>query len=198
MVSELCLSRNELLCYAIIYGFCQDGQSFFSGTSAYIAEWLNIDKRNALDVLKRLCDKGLLIKKERNIGGIKLCDYKTSPVVMKHHRGGDETSPGGGDETSPHIYNIDNNKDNNMAEKKEEQKMIYIDEGMFYIDDTMPQYRQVIDDLDPPIRDGICERVYNWLIQNRRCDMVSEQFIIERIVQFRPWPKKSEKDKKSA
>lgn len=190
MVSELGLSRNELLCYALIYGFCQDGQSCFSGTSAYIAEWLNIDKRNALDVLKRLCDKGLLIKKDRNIGGIKLCYYKTSPVVMKHHRGGDETSPGGGDETSPNIYNIDNNKDNNMSEKKEEQKMIYIDDGMFYIDDTMPQYRQVIDDLDPPIRDCICERVYNWLIQNRRCDMVSEQFIIERLVQFRPFPKK--------
>ena len=78
--------------------------------------------------------------------------------------------------------------------KNVEEKMIYIDEGMFYIDDTMPQYRQVIDDLDPTIRDGICERVYNWLIQNRRCDMVSEQFIIERLIQFRPFPKKNKKN----
>lgn len=119
MVSELGLSRNDLLCYALIYGFCQDGQSCFSGTSSYISEWLNIDKRNVLSVLKRLCERGLIIKIEKIVNGIKLCDYKTSYPVMKHHWGYDETSGGGYDETSPHIYSNskDINKDNNKKDE---------------------------------------------------------------------------------
>ena len=45
MINQLNLKGNELLCYALIYGFSQDGKSEFIGSASYIAGWLNIDKR---------------------------------------------------------------------------------------------------------------------------------------------------------
>lgn len=108
-MTDLGLSGNKLLVFAIIYGFSQDEQSVFSGSSTYIADWLKIDKRNVLAILKYLTENDFIIKIEKTINGVKLCDYKTSPVVIKHHQGSDETSLGGGDETSSHNNNIYNN-----------------------------------------------------------------------------------------
>lgn len=114
MRTDLNLKGNELLTYAIIYGFSQEENCMFTGSANYIAEWLGIQKRNALEVLKRLADKGLIIKHKKLINGIALCDYeinRKSLPVMKHHQGGDETSSGGSDVTSPHILDIDNIED---------------------------------------------------------------------------------------
>lgn len=118
MVSELKLKGSELICYAIIYGFSQDDKSVFSGSASYIAEWLSIDRRNVLEVLKRLTSKGLIVKIEKEVNGVKLCDYKTSQGVMKHHRGSDETSQGGGDETSHHNIDIDNIEEKEINNNK--------------------------------------------------------------------------------
>lgn len=71
--------------------------------------------------------------------------------------------------------------------KKTAQANILIEEGSFYLDDTMPQYRAVIEDLSQEKRDEICENVFNWLIKNKRGELVSEQFIVERLKQFRPF-----------
>jgi len=42
MVTDLNLNSRELLTYAIIYGFSQDGESCFSGSLSYLAAWLNV------------------------------------------------------------------------------------------------------------------------------------------------------------
>ena len=60
MVSELHLTGNELLAYAVIYGFSQDGASAFRGTLAYIAEWLGCSKYSAHRTLRRLTERGLI------------------------------------------------------------------------------------------------------------------------------------------
>lgn len=70
--------------------------------------------------------------------------------------------------------------------KKEAQQTILIEAGSFYVDDSIPQYRAVLEDLSQEKRDEICESVWNWLIKNKRGEMVSEQFIIDRLKQFRP------------
>ena len=44
MINELDLKGNELLVYALIHGFCQDGKSVFKGSLNYIMAWLNISK----------------------------------------------------------------------------------------------------------------------------------------------------------
>ena len=44
MVEELKLKGNDLLVYAIIYGFSQDNQSEFTGSLSYLARWCNSTK----------------------------------------------------------------------------------------------------------------------------------------------------------
>lgn len=45
MVQELGLKGNELLVYAIIYGFSQDNESDFHGSLQYLCEWTNSTNR---------------------------------------------------------------------------------------------------------------------------------------------------------
>ncbi|MBO7735205.1 MAG: winged helix DNA-binding protein [Methanobrevibacter sp.] len=97
MVNRLGLNGNELICYALIYGFCQDGRSVFSGGLKYISGWLNISERSTIDVLKRLTEKGYIEKKNCEAG--KVNGYVCCPVdksvnnpVDKCCTGGEESS----------------------------------------------------------------------------------------------------------
>ena len=77
MVNELKLQGNELLCYALIYGFSQDGSSVFNGSRKYIAELIGAKSLNTVDsVLKNLIDKKLIIKESSNINGVIFNSYK--------------------------------------------------------------------------------------------------------------------------
>lgn len=49
MVEELGLKGSELVAYALIYGFSQDGESWFTGSAQYVADWCGIDRRNAIN-----------------------------------------------------------------------------------------------------------------------------------------------------
>lgn len=111
---DLGLSGNKLMVFAIIYGFSQDENSMYSGTASYIADWLGVRKHTVLDILKELTANGLLEKVEKNVNGIKLCDYRIpTQVVRKSTEGGAKTAPGGGAKTAPHNTSIDNTRDNN-------------------------------------------------------------------------------------
>ena len=61
MVNELNLKGNELLIYAIIHGFSQDGESMFMGTSKYLQEWMNVSQPTVLSTLAKLVKKKLII-----------------------------------------------------------------------------------------------------------------------------------------
>lgn len=65
MVNDLQLSGIDLLVYAIIYGFSQDGESVFSGTLQYLQEWTGASKRTVMRSLQELCDRGLVEKSNR-------------------------------------------------------------------------------------------------------------------------------------
>ena len=75
MVSKLKLKGNELLIYAIIYGFSQNGENKFSGSLQYLADWTNSTKQGVMKVLKSLYEKGLIFKEERLVNGVKFCQY---------------------------------------------------------------------------------------------------------------------------
>lgn len=79
MVNELGLSGNELLCYALIYGFSQDGESFFCGSRKYVAELIGAKSLNTVDkYLDVLIEKGLLTKKSSVNNGIISNYYKAN------------------------------------------------------------------------------------------------------------------------
>lgn len=133
MVTHLKLKSNELMIYAIIYGFCQIRGQVFSGSVRYLAEWTNSTKRGVYKNLKSLVDKELIEKIEENINGVKFCKYTIcenrlpsrtgfcSPVMNKVHRGDEQSSPGGDEQSSPNNIDIDN-IDNNIDIKKESIK----------------------------------------------------------------------------
>lgn len=104
MRKVLGLKGNELLVFALIYGFSQDGDSEFYGSWSYIAEWTGASKQTINNTLKSLCDKGLIQKRVTSKNGIRFCSYKVSPnltggqkilsgVVKKLDRGGQKTEP---------------------------------------------------------------------------------------------------------
>lgn len=76
MVKELGLSGNNLIVYAIIYGFSQTDEQYFSGSLRYLSEWTNSTKQGVLKNLKYLCDNGYLEKKTEIINGIIFNKYK--------------------------------------------------------------------------------------------------------------------------
>lgn len=78
MVSDLKISGNDLICYALIYGFSQDGETEFKGSLSYIAEWLNTSRQTARLVVKRLVESGLVNKRDEVINGVKFCRYYVS------------------------------------------------------------------------------------------------------------------------
>ena len=71
MVNELGLKGNELLIYAIIYGFSQDENSNFTGSLKYLMEWTNASKPTVIDTLEKLVAKSLIIKEVYEINKIK-------------------------------------------------------------------------------------------------------------------------------
>lgn len=107
MRNELGLKGNELLTYALIYGFCQDEKDEFTGSISYISGWLGTSKQTVHTILKTLVEKNLLQKNELYSNGIKFCKYKTLPVVKKFDQGVVKKFDGGSEKTLPN--NIDNN-----------------------------------------------------------------------------------------
>ena len=85
MRTKLNLKGNELLVYALIYGFSQDGKSWFTGSANYIVEWVGITRQNVMAILKRLVEKELIIKQDKVVNGVKLVDYKVNTEMYENN-----------------------------------------------------------------------------------------------------------------
>lgn len=78
MRTELDLSGTELMVYAVIYGFSQDGESHFKGSRQYLADWCGTTVRSIHNALTSLVEKNLILKYEREVNGVKVCEYCTN------------------------------------------------------------------------------------------------------------------------
>lgn len=76
MLNIGCSNWNEIAAYALVYGFSQDGQTAFQGSISYIQEWLMCSKQTAVKTMKRLEEKGLIVKTQVNINGVILNRYR--------------------------------------------------------------------------------------------------------------------------
>ncbi len=85
MISELGLSGNDLLVYAIIYGFSQDGESRFTGSLQYLADWCNATKAGIQKNLKNLVAGGYIEKHESFKNNVKFCEYSCIPYNKVAH-----------------------------------------------------------------------------------------------------------------
>lgn len=119
------LSGNDLMVYALINGFSQNGQGCFYGSLNYICETCGISKRTAIYILNDLVERGCLLKEETIQNGVKRVHYQINrgsaeiaPVVQKLHRGSAEIAPNNiVDNISP-TENINKEKDVRFDFKK--------------------------------------------------------------------------------
>ncbi len=111
---DLGLTSSELMAYAVICSFGQDGK-WFQGSASYLGWWMGTTRKHTvLDALSSLVKKGLVQKRERLDGGVRRCDYR--PVrrpVRKTHRTGAESAP-------------HNTIDNTIGEKEINNKEIHL------------------------------------------------------------------------
>lgn len=80
MRTKLNLKGNELLVYAIIYGFSQTENQRFTGSLQYLADWCGATKQGILKNLKSLVDKNLIKKEEKIINGVKYVEYYSTQL----------------------------------------------------------------------------------------------------------------------
>lgn len=128
MVSDLGLKGNELAVYAIIYGFSQAEQQYYTGSAQYLADWIQSTKKTALAALKSLVEKNYIEKQERIENGVKFCDYRcknyTTPGKNLHHPGVKITSPPGKNLHHPGVkitpHNITDKIEDNIADTDRE------------------------------------------------------------------------------
>lgn len=115
MVKELHLSGNELIVYAIIFGFSQAEGCWFTGSRKYIADWCQTSKRSVSANLKKLMNKGLIERRSRPIQDVLHYDYRvvrsTSTPLKKVPYPLEESSLPPLEESSPNTIDTHNLED---------------------------------------------------------------------------------------
>lgn len=77
---EMGLKGNELIVFAVINGFSQNGNGSFHGSLAALQEMCGIASRQTItDILKSLVDKGFINKTEVALNGVKNISYSVCP-----------------------------------------------------------------------------------------------------------------------
>jgi len=116
MCNELALKGNELLVFALIYGFSQDNVSTFQGGRQYISDTFNISLPTVDKALKDLLSKNYIEKQSSNDYIHTDVYWVNEEVVKKLYEGSKETLLGGSKETL--LSNIDNRKEKNIISNK--------------------------------------------------------------------------------
>ena len=83
MVKELKLKGNELLIYAVIYGFSKDGKKRCTASIQHMADLINSTKQGVQKNLNSLIIKGLIAKEKKGSAGKAVCEYYATEL----HRG---------------------------------------------------------------------------------------------------------------
>lgn len=76
MINDLKLSGHNLIAYAIIYGFSQDGESMFRGSLGDLAKWMTVSKSSVQRSLSELVDSGLLVRHTEVVSGVTFSRYR--------------------------------------------------------------------------------------------------------------------------
>lgn len=76
MRTELGLKGNDLMIYAVIYGFSQTEKQWFTGSRQYLADWLGCSVRTVQNALDKMTADGLLQKRKGLRNGKVYCDYR--------------------------------------------------------------------------------------------------------------------------
>lgn len=154
MKTKLGLKNNELEIYAVIHGFSQTENQYYTGGISYLMEWTSSTKKTVITTLSSLVDKGMLARKEVITDGCRRVYYQaikpeelgvkiTPDEVKKLHQGGCKNYTKvvknlhqGGEKITPTLINNNNNIYNNISfcpsDGKKESKIPSLQEVMDY------------------------------------------------------------------
>ena len=181
MVNELELKGNELIIYAIIYGFSQDENQTFTGSLQYLADWTNLSKQSVINCLKSLLEKGIIIKKDKYINNVKFVEYYSknlNRVVKNFEQGSQKTLIGGSQKTLTN--NIDINNINNNIKNKIEYINI-VDEVVNYLNERVgSNYKSNT----PKTRDKIKARINEGFVLEDFKKVIDIKFIEWKGTEF--------------
>ena len=86
MINELNLSGNDLMTYALIFGFSKDGESEYTGSLNYLCDWLKCTRKTAIKSLQYLVDNKLIKKTSVTVNNVTFNRYAIiTQVVEKLH-----------------------------------------------------------------------------------------------------------------
>lgn len=127
MVKRLHLKGVELVCYAIIYGFTQDGGGqLFTGSLKYLETWAGASRSTVRRALRNLVVSGLIRKEEKIINDVIFNHYSCfdeGGIIMTG--GGVQNDSEGGVKMNPYNNIIDNNIDIYSTPKEKKQADIF-------------------------------------------------------------------------
>ena len=149
MGNRLGLRGNDLICFAVIYGFSQDGESQFRGNLNYLTECMFCSRPTALLALDKLISLGYITKETVVLDGKKRCYYATAVVYedgdIVYLNNGQEPLPNTGKEALPNtskeplpetgkeplpinnnIDNINNNNNNKTLAKAKAKENAFL------------------------------------------------------------------------
>ena len=81
MYDNFDLNVAEANALGIVYGFCQDGESWYRGGSSYIAARLHISQKSAKNYLNDFTKRGILTMKKVMVGNVECNAYQTVPGI---------------------------------------------------------------------------------------------------------------------
>lgn len=138
MVSDLGLKGNELMIYAIVYGFSQLEGQRFTGSLQYLADWTNSTKQGVMKCLRSLEAKGLIEKRETFVNRVKFCEYFASGAVNKVSYPMQQSLTGGMQQSSP------NNLERDTLEENIDDKNDRCDKGEALPSDPLESFKKIL------------------------------------------------------
>ncbi len=160
MRNELGLKGNELLVFALIYGFSQDGESAFRGKLQFVQDWAGISKKTAITILQNLSEKGLVTKGRSEYGKFEY-GVKTTPAqgeeitpsrcknytdeVKKLHREGEKITPPSNNTSDKDIDNYRDKKERDYCVIPKEKATRFIPPTLEEIRDYCQERKNMVD-----------------------------------------------------
>lgn len=170
MVTDLGLTGNDLLVYAIIHGFSHDGSSAFCGTRAYLAEWCGCTIRGIQKNLNNLMARGLIVQVSHSPNNQQVIYKVTDWQASEQSSLTSEQSSPASEQSSPVLVN-------KVHQSSEQSSPVYKDNLKDNIKDNLKDSIVVCDTKTKRFQKPTFEEVESFATRNGAAVVDPQRFI---------------------